>query len=100
MVTSIELLESPGLFELNFCLWGWIKSEIYRGNVDAREELLADILDAAAMRIKERVGQLKQNKIFAHELQNTLRLTMGLPNICFGLQNICHFCVINLSLQL
>jgi len=52
MVTNIELFESPGLFELKFCLWGWIKNEVYKRKVDTRDELLAHILDAAATRIK------------------------------------------------
>jgi hypothetical protein len=83
MVTNIELFESPGLFELNFCLWGLVKnSEVYKRKVDTRDELLAHILDAATTRIKKPVSQLKQHAIFAHELQNTLRLTVGLPNIC------------------
>jgi len=85
MVTNKELFGSPGLFELNFCLWGWIKSEVYKRNVDKRDELLAHILDSADTRTKKPVGQLKQQAIFAHDLQNTLRLTVGLQNICCGL---------------
>jgi hypothetical protein len=53
--------------------------------VDKREELLAHILDAAAKRTKKPVGKLKEQAIFVHELQNTLRLTVGIPNICCGL---------------
>jgi len=55
----------------------------FKRRVDKRDELLAHILDAAAAtRTKKPVGQLKQHAIFAHELQNTLRMTVGLPNIC------------------
>jgi hypothetical protein len=85
MFTEIELFESPGLFKLNFCLLGWIKSEVYKRKLDTRDELLAQILNAAATCMKKPVGQLKQHAIFAHELQNSLRLTLGLLIICCGL---------------
>ena len=52
MVTETELFESvrTSLFSdaLGFCLWGWIKREVYKRNVDTQDELLAPILDAAA----------------------------------------------------
>ena len=51
MVTEIELFESPDLIPLDFCLWGWMKSEVYKRKVDTRDESLARILDAA-VRIK------------------------------------------------
>jgi hypothetical protein len=59
MVTEIELFESPDLTPLEFCLWGWMKSDVYKTKVDTRDELLARILDFAAC-IKERVDQLRR----------------------------------------
>jgi hypothetical protein len=59
MVTEIELFEPPDLVPLGFCLWGWVMSEVYKRNVDARDEVLARILDAAA-RIKKREDQLRR----------------------------------------
>jgi hypothetical protein len=53
MVTEIELFESPDLTPLDFCLWDWMKSEVYKRKVVTRDELHARILDAAA-RIKIR----------------------------------------------
>jgi hypothetical protein len=44
---------------LDFCLWGWIKSEVYKRKVDTRDELLARILDADAG-IKKREDQLRR----------------------------------------
>jgi hypothetical protein len=61
MITEIELFEYPDLTPLHFCLWGWMKREVYKRNVDTRDELLARILDAAA-RIKEREDQLRRTK--------------------------------------
>jgi len=48
MVIGIELFASPDLTPLDFCLCGWMKSEIYKTRVvDTPDELLARILDAA-----------------------------------------------------
>ena len=35
---------SPDLTPLDFCLWGWIKSEVYKEIVNTRDELVACIL--------------------------------------------------------
>jgi hypothetical protein len=43
----------------NFCLWGWMKSEVYRKKVDTRNELLVNILDVIAC-LKERQDALRQ----------------------------------------
>jgi hypothetical protein len=34
MIDEIELFESPDLTSLGFCLWGWMKSEVYKRKVD------------------------------------------------------------------
>jgi hypothetical protein len=54
-----EVFEFPELSPLNFCLWGLMKSEVYRRNVVTRDEPLAHILDAAA-RMKKREDKLKR----------------------------------------
>jgi hypothetical protein len=59
MVTDIELFQSTDLTPLDFCLWGWVNSELYKRKLDTREELLFRILDAAA-RIKKRENQLRR----------------------------------------
>jgi hypothetical protein len=43
---------------LDFCLWGWIKSKVYKRKVDTRDELRTSFLDAAAS-IKKREDQLR-----------------------------------------
>jgi hypothetical protein len=47
---------SPDLIPLDFCSWGWTKSEVYRRIVDAWDKLLDRIMDA---RIKERQDELR-----------------------------------------
>ena len=49
----IQLVESPYLTLLDFCLWGWMKGEVQKTKVDTRDKLPARSLDAAA-RIKKR----------------------------------------------
>jgi len=50
---------SPDLTPLNFCLWGLMKSEVYRKNVNTRVKLLVNILDVIAC-IKERQDALRR----------------------------------------
>jgi hypothetical protein len=59
MVAEIQLFESLDLTLLDFCLWGWMKGEVYKRKVDTRDELLARILDIAAC-IKKREEQLRR----------------------------------------
>jgi hypothetical protein len=44
MVTELEPFESGVQFWFNFCLWGWMYSEVYERKVDTPDELLARIL--------------------------------------------------------
>jgi hypothetical protein len=45
MVTKIEMFKSPDLTVLDFGLWGWMKSKIYKQKVDTRDQLFDLILD-------------------------------------------------------
>jgi hypothetical protein len=56
---EMEMFESPDLTLLDFCLWGWMKSEVYKRNVDTADELLAIILDVAGC-IKRCEDQLRR----------------------------------------
>ena len=50
---------SPDLTALDYCLWGWNNSEVYRTKVDTRDELLHLIMDVIAS-IKERQDALRR----------------------------------------
>jgi hypothetical protein len=81
MVTVIELFESSDPSPLHFCLWNWMKGEVYIKKVDIRDELLARILDAAA-RIKKRQDPFRRKtRDLRTQLQNALRLTVKFSNI-------------------
>ena len=53
------MFETPDLTSLDFCFWVWTNSKVHSRKVDAPDELLARILDAAA-RIKKREDQLRR----------------------------------------
>lgn len=38
---------SPDLSPLDYCLWGWMKDNVYKKKVNSREELVARIMDTA-----------------------------------------------------
>ena len=65
MVAETELSDAPNLTPLDFCLWVWRKSEVYKRRLDTRDEFLAGILDAAAG-IKNREDQLRRT---THDLR-------------------------------
>jgi len=50
---------SPNLTQLDFCLWGLMKNEVYRKKSGYRDELLVNILDVIAC-IKERQDALRR----------------------------------------
>ena len=47
------------LTALDFCLWGWMKSEVNKIKLDTPDELLARMLDAAGC-INKREDQLRR----------------------------------------
>jgi len=47
------------LFE-DFCLWGWMKSEAYKGIVNTREKLVASVMNSAALTKQERQDDLRR----------------------------------------
>ena len=81
---------SPDLTPLDFCLWGLMKSEVYRKKVDTRDELLVIILDVIAC-IKECQDALRRtNAMSSHELQSAWMLTVEFSKIYYKLYQLCH----------
>jgi len=50
---------SPDLMHLDFCLWGWLKGEVYPNKVDTCADLIARI-NNASVRIKDRRHELRR----------------------------------------
>ena len=53
MGVEIQLLEF-GAYRSDFCLWGWMKSEVYKEKANTRDELVARIMNNAALIKEER----------------------------------------------
>ena len=59
MGVKTQLFE-VGAYRLDFCLWGWMKSEVYKGKVNTRDKLVARIMDSAALIKQERQDDLRR----------------------------------------
>ena len=59
MDVKIQLCE-VGVYRSDYCLWGWMKSEVYREKVNTRDELAARIMNSAALTKQERQDDLRR----------------------------------------
>jgi hypothetical protein len=59
MGVEIRLFE-VGAYRSDFCLWGWMKSEVYKEEVNTRDDLVARIMNSAALIQQERQGDLRR----------------------------------------
>ena len=61
MGVEIQLFE-VGMYRYDFCLWGWMKSEVYKEKVNTRDELVARIMNSAAFIKQEHQDDLRRAK--------------------------------------
>jgi hypothetical protein len=54
------MLARTDLTPLDFCLWGWIKTKVYKEKVNIRDELVARIVNSAALIKQERQDDLRR----------------------------------------
>jgi hypothetical protein len=59
MGVMIQLFE-VGVYRSDFCLWGWMKSEVCKGKVNTRDELVARIMNSAALIKQESQDDLRR----------------------------------------
>jgi hypothetical protein len=59
MGVEIQLFEVSA-YRSDFCLWGWMKSEVYKETIDTRDELVARIMNSAALLKQERQDDLRR----------------------------------------
>jgi hypothetical protein len=52
-------LGSPDLTPLDFCLWGLMKSEVYKEKLNTRDELVTRIMNSAAFTKQKRQDDLR-----------------------------------------
>ena len=81
MVVEIQLFElaSPDLTPLDFCLWGWMKSEGYKEKVNTRDELVARIMNSAALLQQERQHDLRRaTRIIVKRVEKCIEVDGGI----------------------
>ena len=59
MGVKIQLFEF-GAYRSDFCLWEWMKSEVYKEKVNTRDEFVARIMNSAALIQQERQDDLRR----------------------------------------
>ena len=59
MGVKIQLFE-VGAFKSDFCLWGWMKSEVHKEKINTRDELVARVMNSAALIKQERQDDLRR----------------------------------------
>jgi len=52
----LKLARTP----LDFCLWGWMKSEVYKEKVNTRDKLVTRIMNSAALIKQEHKDDLRR----------------------------------------
>jgi len=50
----------PRPYSFRFCLWRWMKSEVYKEKVNTRDKLVARIMNSAALIKQERQDNLRR----------------------------------------
>jgi hypothetical protein len=58
MGVKIQLFEVVAC-RSDFCLWGWMKSEVYKEKVNKRDEFVARIMNSAALLNQESKDALR-----------------------------------------
>jgi hypothetical protein len=48
------------LIPLDFCLWGWMKSEVYKVKANTKDELVAPIMNSVALIKQEHQNHLRR----------------------------------------
>ena len=56
---EIQIFEVGG-YRSDFCLWGWMKSEVYKEKVNTRDEFVSRIMHSAALIKQELQDDLRR----------------------------------------
>ena len=75
MGVKIQLFE-VGAYRLDFCLWEWMKSEIYKEKVNTRDKLVARIMNSTALTKNAKMTSRELHVVLARGLRSSLE-SMG-----------------------
>jgi len=85
MGVEIQLFE-VGAYRSDFCLWGRMKSEVYKEKVNTIDELVARIMNSAALINEERQYDLRTaTYTIAKRVKSALKSMVGFLNTYFEL---------------
>jgi hypothetical protein len=77
---------SPDVTPLDFCLWGRMKSEVYEEKVNARDELVARIMNSAALKKPEcQVDLRRATRTIAKRVEKCTEVDGGIFETYFKL---------------
>ena len=80
MGVEIQLFE-VGAYKSDFSLCGWMKSDVYKENVNIKEELVACIMNSAALLKQEcQDYNMRATRTIAKELKGALNSMVGFFN--------------------
>jgi hypothetical protein len=78
MGVEIQLFE-VGTYRSDFCLWGWMKSEVYKEKVNTRDELAARIVNSAALIKQEIQDDLRRaTRTVAKRVEKCIEVDVGI----------------------
>ena len=78
MGVKIQLFE-VGAYRLDFCLLRWMKSEVYKEKVNTRDELVARIMNSAALIKQERQDDLRRaTRTIARRVEKCIEVDGGI----------------------
>ena len=68
-----------GAYVLDFCLYGWMTSEVYKEKVNTRDELVARIMNSAAVTKQEHQDDLmKATRTIAKRVEKCIEVDGGI----------------------
>ena len=75
---KIQLFE-VGAYRLDFCLWGWMESEVYKEKLNTRDELVTPIMNSAALIKQERQDDLRRaTRTVAERVEKCIEVDGGI----------------------
>jgi hypothetical protein len=78
MGVEIQLFE-VGAYRSDFCLWGWMNSEVYKEKVNTRDELVAQIMNSAALLKQERQDDVRRaTRTVVKRVENCIEVDGGI----------------------
>ena len=88
MGVKIQLFE-VGANSSDFCLWGWMKSEVYKETVNTRDELVARIMNSAALTKQERQDDLRRaTRTVAKRVEKCIEVDGGIFELLLSTNKI------------